>query len=91
MTKKELQDVYILLEKQYRLAFVAGYNAAINNSIGRKKLQSWEWAGKFQNYEIWEDPLNQSILPVSVQRQNNKDKGAEVLEKLTKNLNLKSL
>lgn len=36
MTKEELQDVYVLLEKQYRLAFVAGYNAAINNSIGEK-------------------------------------------------------
>jgi len=36
MTKEELQDVYVLLEKQYRLAFVAGYNAAINNSIEKK-------------------------------------------------------
>jgi hypothetical protein len=91
MTKEELQDVYVLLEKQYRLAFVAGYNAAIDNSIGRKNLQAWEWAGRFQNYEIWEDPLNLSKLPIAVQRQNNAHKGKEVLEKLKKNLNLKVL
>jgi hypothetical protein len=91
MTKEELQDLYVLLEKQYRLAFVAGYNAAINNSISRKKLQSWELAGKFHNYEIWEDPLNLSQLPVSVQKQNNARKGEEIFNKLKKHLNLKVL
>tara|TARA_R110001592_G_scaffold347760_1_gene641476 strand:- start:33 stop:308 length:276 start_codon:yes stop_codon:yes gene_type:complete len=91
MTEQETKNVYILLEKQYRKAFVAGYNAAIENKIGRKKLQAWEWAGKFQNYEIWEDPLDQSNLPYSLQKQNNAHKGAEVVDKLSKNLNLKTL
>jgi hypothetical protein len=91
MTKEEIQDMYILLEKQYRKAFVAGYNAAIGNKISRKNLQAWEWEGKFHNYEIWEDPLNQSKLPTSVQKQNNAHKGEEVLEKLKKHLNLKAL
>lgn len=91
MTKEEFQDMYILLEKQYRKAFVAGYNAAIYNKISRKNLQAWEWEGKFHNYEIWDDPLNQSVLPTSVQKQNNKHKGEEIVEKLSKNLNLKTL
>jgi hypothetical protein len=28
MTKEELEDLYILLEKQYRKAFIQGYKAA---------------------------------------------------------------
>ena len=91
MTKEEFQDMYILLEKQYRKAFVAGYNAAIYNKISRKNLQAWEWEGKFHNYEIWDDPINQSQLPTSVQKQNNKHKGEEIVKKLSKNLNLKTL
>jgi hypothetical protein len=91
MTKEELQDVIILLEKQYRKAFIQGYNAAINNSVKKKDLLNWELNGKFQNFEIWEDPLNLSQLPVKVQQQNNVDKGLEVLKKLKKHLNLKVL
>lgn len=84
------EDLYILLEKQYRKAFIQGYNAAIDNTISRKNLLNWELSGRFQNFEIWEDPLNLSQLPVSVQKQNNKNKGEEVLNKLKKNLNLKT-
>lgn len=91
MTQKELSDVYILLEKQYRIAFLAGYNAAVENKIGKKELLSWELNGKFQNFEIWEDPLNISQLPISLQKQNNAHKGADVLKKLKKHLNLKIL
>ena len=91
MTKEELEDLYILLEKQYRKAFIQGYNAAIDNTVSRKNLLNWELNGKFQNFEIWEDPLNLSQLPVSVQKLNNKDKGEEVLNKLKKFLNLKTL
>lgn len=91
MTQKELSDVYILLEKQYRKAFLAGYNAAIENKIGKKDLLNWELNGKFQNFEIWEDPLNLSQLPPTVQKQNNAHKGEDVLKKLKKHLNLKIL
>ena len=91
MTKEELEDLYILLEKQYRKAFIQGYNAAINNTISRKNLLSWELNGKFQNFEIWEDPLNLSQIPFSVQMQNKAHKGKEVLNKLKKHLNLKTL
>jgi hypothetical protein len=91
MTKEELSDVLILLEKQYRKAFIQGYNAAIDNTITRKQLLNWELNGKFQNFEIWEDPLNLSQLPIKVQQQNNKDKGKEVFNKLKKHLNLKML
>jgi hypothetical protein len=91
MTKEELEDLYILLEKQYRKAFIQGYNAAINNTISRKNLLSWELNGKFQNFEIWEDPLNLSQIPFSLQKQNNAHKGKEVLNKLKKHLNLKTL
>ncbi len=88
MTEKELADIYILLEKQYRKAFLAGYNAAIDNKVGKKDLLKWELNGKFQNFEIWEDPLNQSQLPPSLLKQNHSHKGKETLEKLKKNLNL---
>ena len=91
MTKEELEDLYILLEKQYRKAFIQGYNAAIDNTVSRKNLLNWELNGKFQNFEIWEDPLNLSQLPVSVQKLNNREKGEEVLNKLKKFLNLKRL
>jgi hypothetical protein len=91
MTKEELEDLYILLEKQYRKAFIQGYDAAINNTISRKNLLSWELNGKFQNFEIWEDPLNLSQIPFSLQKQNNAHKGKEVLNKLKKHLNLKTL
>jgi hypothetical protein len=90
MSKEELEDLYILLERQYRKAFIQGYNAAISNKIGKKDLLKWELNGKFQNFEIWEDPLDQSNLPVSLQKQNNKDKGAEVLRNLRRHLNLKT-
>jgi hypothetical protein len=91
MSKKELEDLYILLEKQYRKAFIQGYKAAVENKVKRKSLLSWELNGRFQNFEIWEDPLNISQIPVSLQKQNNKNKGQEVLSKLKKNLNLKTL
>jgi hypothetical protein len=91
MTKEELEDLCILLEKQYRKAFIQGYNAAIDNTISRKNLLSWELNGKFQNFEIWEDPLNLSQIPFSLQKQNNAHKGKEVLNKLKKHLNLKTL
>jgi hypothetical protein len=80
--------MYILLEKQYRKAFIEGYNAAIDNKIGTKDLLKWELNGKFQNFEIWEDPLDQSQLPPSLLKQNHSHKGEETLEKLKKNLNL---
>ena len=91
MTQKELADIYILLEKQYRKAFVDGYNAALGDRINKKQMQNWFWSGKFQNFEIWEDPLNQHQIPVSLQKQNNAHKGEEVLKKLKKNLELKVL
>ena len=87
----EKEDIKILLEKQYRKAFVQGYNAAINNSVSKKDLLSWELNGRFQNFEIWEDPINQSQIPPSVLKQNNANKGEETLEKLKKNLTLKTL
>ncbi len=91
MSKEELEDLYILLEKQYRKAFIQGYNAAIDNTVSRKNLLNWDISGKFQNFEIWEDPLNISQLPVSLQKQNNAHKGEEIFNKLKKHLNLKSL
>lgn len=91
MSKEELEDLYILLEKQYRKAFIQGYNAAIDNTVSRKNLLNWELNGKFQNFEIWEDPLNISQIPVSLQKQNNAHKGEEIFNKLKKHLNLKSL
>jgi hypothetical protein len=91
MSKEELEDLYILLEKQYRKAFIQGYNAAIDNTVSRKNLLNWELNGKFQNFEIWEDPLNISQIPVSLQKQNNARKGEEIFNKLKKHLNLKVL
>tara|TARA_B100000214_G_C23487326_1_gene409980 strand:+ start:228 stop:503 length:276 start_codon:yes stop_codon:yes gene_type:complete len=91
MTQKELTDIYIILEKQYRKAFVDGYHAALGDKINKKQMQNWFWSGKFQNFEIWEDPFNPHQIPVSLQKQNTENKGIEIFEKLKKNLNLKVL
>ena len=53
MSKEELEDLYILLERQYRKALIQGYNAAISNKIGKKDLLKWELNGKFQNFELF--------------------------------------
>ena len=91
MTQKELEDIYIILEKQYRKAFVQGYEAALGDRVNRKQVQSWMWAGRFQNFEIWEDPMDQHQIPVALQKQNYAYKKKQVYFNLKQHLELKTL